>query len=182
MRKVNMENIMDETTVAMLTDEHNTTFYNENNLSLYNGENQKNVYDTNISMHVDSEKADIQHNLERVLTMMTDLNTAFNRSVGAPENMRLFKVKNASVRYAGHNTAVINIDAAALATGNDNAINVLMDRKRMAKNIWETEGVTYKVNYTPDQPSKEKQGLGNALRSWQVVMRNHGVNAQAMAI
>lgn len=181
MKRMNMTKVMDETVMAMISDADNTTVYDMNQMQLVKGEYQNHVFDTTFRMNIESTKEDKDENLNKILTLMTEMNKAFNRSVGAPESMKLFKVENATARWAGNNTVAVEINMATLATGTESMIDVLLNGKNMMMNIWKTNACVFESKSTL---SEETHGLGNALRSWKAIMRKYGVenNMAEMAI
>ena len=171
MRRIDLGNVMTESMMAILTDEENTFVYDVNKLYMYHGEKQNSVLRVNVKMNVKASKEEKDMVADKLIALMTALNTAFNHSVGAPESMKLFKVLDKEVRYSGNETVTVILKLATLATGSGSALYTLLSYTGMTMNIWNTEANIFEAT---EEVANETYGLGNALRSWKTVMRNYG--------
>lgn len=179
MRRVNLSDVMNETNMAVITDEHNNFMYDKDNLCMYRGNKQDEILIVNMKMKLQASKENQEEAVENLITLMEALNVAFNRAVGAPESMKLFKVIDKNCRYAGNETVIAELKLATLATGAGSAIYTLLGYHGMSMNIWGTEANVFE---TTSSIAKETYGLGNALRSWKAVMKKYGKDFNASAV
>lgn len=178
MKRVDIENIANEATMAIITDEDNNAVYDADSIRMYRGESQGKIMKTSFKMNVKSTREKMDENVEKVITFLTELNKAFNRTVGAPESMKLFKVIDKKARYAGNDTVSVELSMATLATGAGSAIYTLLDFRQMSQNLLNTQANVFTASY---EAADETYGLGNALRSWKTVMRKYGTDGRSTA-
>lgn len=167
MRRVNLSDVMTVNVMAMLEDEENTGLFNT--ATLYRGDLQDCILTGTLKANFVGGKEDIEHVTAAYEQLLDTLNKAFNRSVNAPESMRLFKILDTKARYAGNNTICVEIQVATLATGCGSALYNMLNP---VVNIWGTSATVF--SFTDVHTAKETYGLGNALRSWKKVMANYG--------
>lgn len=169
MKRIDLRETMNEVNMSMITDEDNMFFYDIGNLHMCK-DNQK-IEETTLKFNLKASKEEKDAAVSDFVNLLTDLNGAFNRSVSAPESMKLFKILNISSRYSGNGTVTVKVDVATLSNGEENALGMLLKCNNMSANIWGTKAGLFKI--MPPRESKETHGLGNALRSWKTVARKH---------
>lgn len=171
MRRINLTEVRNDVNMAMIKDADNNFMYDRSRLNLYRGELQDKVMNTTMKMKLQASKEDKDTAMEQLISLMEDLNVAFNRSIGAPESMKLFKVIDKTAAYAGNETVVVTLNLATLATGAGSAIYAMLGYNGMSVNIWGTEANVFEA---VSNVSNETYGLGNAMRSWKSVMKREG--------
>jgi hypothetical protein len=163
MRRINLKEVMDEVTIAMLTDAENVYVYED--VDLYTGVAQNSVATCTVKVNLHESRENQEEAVNKFIELMETLNAAFNRSVGAPESMRVFKVLETKTRYAGNDTVAVELVVATLMTGTETAVNVLLS------GFWGTKKNFTIVNVAD---AGKTYSLGNALRSWKAVMKKYG--------
>jgi len=171
MRRMDLSEVMTVTNIAIITDEENKGMYHTGSLVMYRGEMQEKVLHTVMKLNVKAKKEEQVEAADKFVSLLEELNLAFNRSVGAPESMRLFKVLDMKSRYTGNETVAVELELATLATGAGSSMYTLLGFNSMTINIWGTEA---NVASMTSEPASETYGLGNALRSWKSVMKKYG--------
>lgn len=171
MKRIDLEKAMNPVNMAMITDEENNTFYDVNRLYMYEGKLQEKIVKTTIKCTLKGTKEEKDEVVEKFVGFMEQLNLAFNRSVGAPESMKLFKVLDTQSRYAGNETIAVELTMATLATGSGSVVHTLLYYIPMSVNVWGTECNIIETRQTT--LAEETYGLGNALRSWKAVMKKY---------
>ena len=163
MKRINLDAVMNETTMAIITDAENTYVYE--GVGLYAGAAQNAVATCTVKANIQASRENQEEAANKFIELMETLNAAFNRTVGAPESMKVFKVLETKTRYAGNDTVAVELTVATLMTGAETAIDVLL------RGFWGTKKSFAVVNVAD---AGETCGLGNALRSWKAVMKRYG--------
>lgn len=171
MKRINLNDVMNDVKMAFITDPENKFVYNPANLCMYRGELQDKVLVTTMKINLQASKEDAAEAVDKLVLLMESLNAAFNRAVGAPESMKLFKVLDKTSRYSGNDTVSVELKLATLATGAGSAVYTLLDYTGMTMNIWGTKANVFTATSCE---ATETYGLGNALRSWKAVMKKYG--------
>jgi hypothetical protein len=178
MKRVNLLSVMNETNMSIINDENNNFVYDTEKLCMWRGDRQDKIGIVTMKMNLQASKENQEEAVSSLISLMESLNAAFNRAVSAPESMKLFKVLEKSSRYSGNNTVAVELKLATLSTGAGSAIYTLLGYTGMTMNIWGTAANVFTATY---KEADETYGLGNALRSWKVVMKKYGKDFDGVA-